>query len=123
MRITLDEQDLFDGQELELEASSIKRASVERAMSGLDGVLSIDLGQRSRQITQKGVLRTASRTQMDARISDISAYMDGNTHTLTDGNGRSFAHLRMDVFKVSNERTSGIGVVVDYEIVYTQLKV
>ena len=126
MNVTLDGQDLFDGSAaggLEIEASSVKRASVERAMPGLDGVLSIDLGQRSRQVTQKGVLRAASKAQMDTRISAISAYMDGNTHTLTDDNGRSFAHLQMDVFKVSNERISSSGVVVDYEIVYTQLKV
>ena len=123
MNVTLDGQDLFDRQELEIEASSVKRASIERAMPGLDGVLSIDLGQRSRQVTQKGVLRAASRAQMDTRIGAISAHMDGNAHTLTDGNSLRFDNLRMDVFKVSNERTSGSGVVVDYEIVYTQLKV
>ncbi len=126
MNVTLDGQDLFDGSAaggLEIKASSIKRASIERAMPGLDGVISIDLGQRSRQVTQKGVLRAASRAQMDTRISAISAYMDGNTHTLIDDTGRSFTHLRMDVFKVSNERTSGSGVVVDYEIVYTQLRI
>ena len=126
MNVTLDGQDLFDGSTaggLEIEASSIKRASVERAMPGLDGVLSIDMGQRSRQVTQKGVLRAGSKAQMDTRISAISAYMDGNTHTLTDGNDLKFDNLRMDVFKVSNERMSGSGLVVDYEIVYTQLKV
>ncbi len=123
MIVTLDGQDLFDGQQQEIEASSIKRASIERAMPGLDGVLSIDLGQRERRITQKGVLRAKSKVQMDSRISAISDYMDGNTHTLTDGNGQRFDNLRMDVFKVSNERTSGSGIVVNYEIVYTQLRV
>jgi len=123
MIVTLDGQDLFDGQQQEIEASSIKRASIERAMPGLDGVLSIDLGQRERRITQKGVLRAKSKVQMDSRISAISAYMDGNTHALTDGNGQRFDNLRMDVFKVSNERTSGSGIVVNYEIVYTQLRV
>ncbi len=123
MNVTLDGQDLFDQQKLEIETSSVKRASIERAMPGLDGVLSIDLGRRERHITQKGVLRAKSKVQMDSRISAISDYMDGNTHTLTDGNGRRFDNLRMDVFKVSNERTSGSGIVVDYEIVYTQLRI
>jgi len=123
MNITLDGQDLFDEQKLEIETSSIKRASMERAMPGLDGVLSIDLGQRSRQVKQKGVLRAKSKTQMDTKIGVISAYMDGDTHTLTRSDGQSFDNLRMDVFKVSNERTSGSGVAVDYEILYTQLKV
>ncbi len=126
MNVTLDGQDLFDESAaggLEIEASSIKRASVERAMPGLDGVLSIDLGQRARQVKQKGVLRAKSRAQMDARINAISAYMDGDTHTMTRSNGQSLDNIRMDVFKVSNERTSGSGVAVDYEILYTQLKV
>jgi hypothetical protein len=60
---------------------------------------------------------------MDERISAISAFMDGNTHTLMTSGGKEFENLRMDVFKVSKERAGGGGVDVDYEIVYTQLKV
>ena len=60
---------------------------------------------------------------MDDRISVISAYMDGDTHTLAAGSGKKFDNLRMDVFKVSKERASGGGVAIDYEIVYTQLEV
>ena len=123
MSVTLDGQDLFDQQQLEIELSGIKRASVERSIPGLDGVLSIDLGKRSRQITQKGVLRAKSRTQLETIINAISAYLDGGTHTLSAGNGRTFDNIRMDIFKVSNQRTSGSGVAVDYEITYTQLKV
>ncbi|MHC4459932.1 MAG: hypothetical protein ACYS6W_02065 [Planctomycetota bacterium] len=123
MSATLDEQCLFDEQQLEVEPGSISRDSVERTVPGLDGVLSIDLGGRGRKIKQKGVLRAKSRSQMDDRISVISAYMDGDTHTLVTSGGREFGNLRMDVFKVSKERASGGGVTIDYEIVYTQLKV
>jgi len=123
MNVTLDGQILFDEQQLDIETSSIKRASVEKSVPGLDGVLSIDLGQRERQVKQKGVLRAKSRTQMNDRISAISGYMDGNTHTLVTGNGEKFENLRMDVFKVGKEQTSGSSVDIDYEIVYTQLKV
>lgn len=123
MRVTLDGQILFDEQQLEIEPGSISRDSIEKSVPGLDGVLSIDLGGRSRHITQKGVLRAQSRSQMDGRISSISACIDGDTHKLITGSGEEFDNLRMDVFKVSNERTSGGGVEVDYEIVYTQLKV
>ena len=121
MGVTLDGEILFDEQQLEIEPGSLNRASVERAISGLDGVLSVDLGRRQRRLKQKGVLRAASRAQMDGRITAISAYMDGDTHTLVTSNGEQFDNLRMDVFKVSKERTSGGGVAVDYEIVYTQL--
>jgi len=122
MGITLDGQRLFDEQQVEIEVGSISRDSIERTMTGLDGVLSIDLGQRSRQIRQTGELRAKSRAQMNDRIGAISAFMDGDTHTLV-GDGEKFEHLRMDVFKVSKERAGGSGIVIDYEIVYTQLRV
>jgi len=121
MSITLDGQILFDEQQIQIEAGSFGRGSIERAVPGLDGLLSIDLGGRGRKIKQTGVLRTGSRTQMSEKISAISAFMDGNTHTLTTGAGEEFENLRMDSFKISGERAGGSGVAVDYEIVYTQL--
>ena len=123
MSVTLDGQNLFDEQDLKIERGSVSRDSIERTMSGLDGVLSIDLGGRSRRIKQKGVLRAKSRPQMDDRISAISAYIDGDTHTLVISNGEEFDNVRMDAFKVTKEKTSGSGLCCDYEIVYTQLVV
>ncbi|OHB62580.1 MAG: hypothetical protein A2168_02315 [Planctomycetes bacterium RBG_13_50_24] len=121
MKVTLDAQMLFDEQELEISAGSFSRDSIERTVPGLDGVLSIDLGRRSRKITQTGTLRAKSRAQLDERISRIAVFMDGDTHTLTTGSGRDFANLRMDSFKTGIENASGTGIVTDYEIVYTQL--
>lgn len=123
MSTALDGQSLFDKQQLEIELGSVSRASMERAIPGLDGVLSVDMGGRCRRIKQKGVLRAKSRAQMDERISAISAYMNGDTHMLLTSSGEEFDNLRMDVFKVSKERTGGSGIAVDYEIVYTQLKI
>ena len=123
MSATLDRQNLFDEQDLKIERGSVSRDSMERAVSGLDGVLSIDLGGRSRRIKQRGMLRAKSRTQMDDRISAISAYIDGDTHTLVISNGEEFDNVRMDAFKVTKEKTSGSGLCCDYEIVYTQLVV
>ena len=121
MSVTLDGQNLFDEQQLEIEQDSLNRDSIERAVAGLDGVLSVDMGGRPRKIRQRGTLRAKSRTQMNDRINVISAYMDGNTHMLVSNEGKKFDNLRMDSFKVSKERTGGSGIVVDYEIVYTQL--
>ena len=121
MSFTLDGQILFDEQQLEIELDSFRRDSVERATVGLDGVLSVDMGGRGRKIKQKGVLRAKSRMQMSNRISVISEYIDGNTHTLVTDDGDKFDNLRMDSFKVSKERAGGGGIVADYEIVYTQL--
>jgi hypothetical protein len=121
MSVTLDGQNLFDEQQLEIEQDSLNRDSIERAVAGLDGVLSVDMGGRARKIRQRGALRAQSRTQMNDRINVISAYMNGDTHTLVTGDGDKFDNLRMDSFKISKEQTSGGGMVVNYEIVYTQL--
>jgi hypothetical protein len=123
MRTTFDGESLFDEQDLEIESASFRRDSIERAVAGLDGVLSIDLGGRGRQIKQAGMLQARSRTRMNERIAAISACMDGDTHALVTSNGDRFDDLRMDAFKVANERASGSGLVVDYEIIYTQLSV
>jgi hypothetical protein len=123
MSATLDGHSLFDEHELEIQSSGFSRDSIERRTPGLDGVLSIDLGKRSRKISQRGILRAGSRSQMDGRISTITAYMDGNTHTLTTSKGEKFDNLRMDVFMVTKEGMSGSGLCWDYEIVYTQLVV
>jgi hypothetical protein len=121
MRVTLDGQNLFDEQQLEIEPGSVSRDSIERTVAGLDGVLSIDMGGRGRKIKQKGLLQAKSRMQMNNRINAISVYMDGNTHTLARSDGENLNNLRMDSFKVSKERAGGSGIVVDYEIIYTQL--
>jgi hypothetical protein len=123
MSTTLDGQALFDEQQLEIEVGSFSRDSIERTVPGLDGMLSIDLGKRDREIKQKGTLRTTSRSQMNERINAISACMDGDTHALVTQSDEEFDNLRMDVFQVMEERASGSGVTIDYEIIYTQLVV
>jgi hypothetical protein len=90
-------------------------------VAGLNGVLSIDLGQRGRKIKQRGTLRAKSRSQLDEKISGISAYRDGDTHTLIASDGRQFSNLRMDSFDLGKEQIDGAGVSLDYEIIYTQL--
>jgi hypothetical protein len=112
---------IFDEQTLEISPGSFSRDSIERTVPGLNGVLSIDLGLRGRKIKQTGTLRAISRTQLDERISKIAAFMDGDTHILTTCSGREFTNLRMDSFKTGIENANGTGIVVDYEIVYTQL--
>jgi len=121
MSVTLDGQAIFDEQGLAICVGSPSRASVERAVAGLDGVLSIDLGARSRQIRQTGTLHAPSRVAMRARIQAVAGFLDGRTHTLATADGQVFSDLRMDSFKKVAEYPGGPGVVTDYEIVYTQL--
>ncbi len=123
MRVMLDGQAIFDEHELTIAVGSPSRACVERSICGLDGRLSIDLGARGRKIRQTGVLRAASRAAMNARVGIIAAFIDGATHTLTAADGRAYDNLRMDSFTQVSERASGPGLLVEYEIVYTQLGV
>lgn len=122
MNVTIDAQNLFDTQQLEIEPGSFRRNSIEKSIPGLDGVLSIDIGGHGRSIKQTGTLRAQSRSKMNERINAISSFIDGNTHTLKDSTGREYENIRMDSFQINNERTSGSGIIVDYEITYTQLK-
>jgi hypothetical protein len=121
VKTTLDGQALFDEQDLTMHASGPVRASIERAVSGLDGTLSIDLGQRSREVRQTGTLRAASAHAMHSRVDSIAAFIDGRTHVLMAADGREYRRLRMDSFSQTAQRVGGPGVVVEYEIRYTQL--
>ena len=122
MSVNLDGNRLFD-EAATIEVESVRRESVERAAAGLDGVVSIDLGERGRKIRQKGEIRARSKAEMKEKIEAVSAFIDGNTHTLTDCEGRTFEDVRVDSLSVENERVSGSGVVADYEIIYRQLTV
>jgi hypothetical protein len=123
MRVSLDGQELFESEQLSIEPGGIHRDFIERTVAGLDGVASVDLGGRGREIVQKGTLRAVSRAQMRMGIDAISVFMDGDTHKMVCDSGDEYDNLRMDMFKVGDERTSDMGVIVDYEIVYTQLRV
>lgn len=123
MRTMIDGEVLFDERDLQIEIESVRRECIERAAAGADGVLSIDLGSRSRKIRQRGTLRAASRQQIEGRIEQISAFIDGKTHTLVTIDGKSFCDVRMDSFEAGQIRESGADLVIDYEIIYMQLKV
>ncbi|MGA2322788.1 MAG: hypothetical protein ABSG22_02965 [Sedimentisphaerales bacterium] len=121
--VNLDGINLFGEGESQIEVGSFGRESIERSAAGLDGVISIDLGERGRKIWQKGEIRARSKTDMDSRVGAISAFIDGDTHMLVGSQGERFENVRVDSVSVKNERESGSGVVADYEVVYTQLMV
>ena len=123
MSATLDGNIVFDGHGLEIELSSIGREFKERTLPGLEGVISVDLGNRGRKIKQRGILRARSRSELQDRIDAIEACIDGEAHTLVTEKQGELSNLRMDSFKAKRRRTSGGGVSVGYEIVYRQLVV
>ncbi|MGD0596468.1 MAG: hypothetical protein ABSA64_02970 [Sedimentisphaerales bacterium] len=121
--VNLDGINLFGEGDSQIEVGSFGRESIERSVAGLDGVISIDLGERGRKIRQKGEIRARSKVDLDSKAGAISAFIDGDTHTLVGSQGERFENVRVDSVSVKNERESGSGVVGDYEVVYTQLMV
>lgn len=122
MNTTLDGQALFGEQDLQVVCDSVQRTSIVRSVSGLDGALSIDLGQQPRKIRQRGVLHAISNTAMHARLDAIDAFIDGRTHILVTTDGQEYPNVRMDAFNRDAMEVTGPGVAVQYEIVYTQLR-
>jgi hypothetical protein len=123
MGVTLDGLALFENDKSQFEVGSFGREHIERSVAGLDGVISIDIGGRGRKIRQKGELRARSKTELNDRIAVISAFMDGQTHTLVTSDTEMFENVRLDSVSVKNITASGSGIVGDYEIIYTQLTV
>lgn len=121
MSTTLDDKALFDEQDLKIQVGTWQRASVERAIPGLDGMVSIDLGRRSRTIRQRGILKASGQAAMHSRLDAIEAFLDGDTHTLVTTDGQTYANVRVDALTALDQDVSGVGIVVKYEIVYTQL--
>jgi len=120
MGTRLDRQEIFTEQAT-IEEGSCQHQFAERSAAGLNGVVSVDMGGRGRKIQQRGELRARSKAELSSRVEAISAFMDGDVHTLEVSDGRLFEDVRIDSFTVGGERTSGAGVVAEYEIVYRQL--
>jgi hypothetical protein len=121
--VNLDGINLFGEGESQIEAGSFGRESIERSAAGLDGVVSIDLGKRGRKIKQTGEIKARSKAELNSKVEAISAFIDGDTHSLDNGCGEKFENLRVDSVNVKNEKVSGTWIVADYEVVYTQLAV
>ena len=120
MRATIDGTIEFD--QLELKVESWRRDTTERNIAGLDGVLSVDMGLRGREVFQKGVLRAVSDEAIYDKLKNISALMDGQSHSLVLSDGRIFNNLRVDLFEADEKCFSGMDVWCEFSILYTQLR-
>ena len=115
----------LDGTEFESRSLSIEswqRQTIDRAIAGLDSMLSIDLGLRGRHIVQKGLLRAVSAAELIEKIDALAAFMDGKMHSLLMQDGRQFDNLRIDSFQVQQQDCSGTAISCEFEIEYTQLR-
>lgn len=120
MRAKLDGKTEFE--QTELAVGSWRRDSIERSAAGVDGVVSVDLGKRTRKIVQSGLVRAGSDEGLKSKIDAVSALMDGGTHVLETAVGERFDNLRIDAFEMGQKDYSGRGACQEIEIKYTQLK-
>ena len=120
MTCTVNGQSVFEGKTT-INVESYKRRFVERSATGLDGVLSIDLGKDSRKIVQRGTIRAVSEQQLRDKMADISAFIDGRLYRLVSETGEIFENLRVDSIAIQDRKLTGVGIEVDLEIVYKQL--
>jgi hypothetical protein len=106
----------------ELQIDSWIRDSAEKSAPGLDGVITVDHGMRSRRIIQQCIIRAASESSLQELLDMMIGLIDGKEHVLTLENGVCYEHLRVD--GVSSEKTmsNGAGVSCGIKVIYTQLR-
>ncbi|MCK4999027.1 MAG: hypothetical protein KAS23_05815 [Anaerohalosphaera sp.] len=110
-------------EESQLQINSWQRGSVDRSVAGLDGVVSVDLGRRSRMIVQKGIVRADNDEQLTEKIESFALLVDGDEHTLTRGRSHVMTGLRVSSFSVDKVNRGGSGVWCEFEIRYVQMRV
>ena len=123
MVVSIDGERIFDEEGLEFSVGSYEREYIEKSVSGLNGVVSLDCGFRGREIKQKGGLRSVSRQGLCDKVEMINSYFDGGCHKLVIGDGREFDNVRIDAVRFGDERRSSGGYCMDYVITYKQLAI
>ena len=120
MKATLD--GTIDFEQTKLDVGSWRRDSIERAVAGVNGAVNIDLGKRTREIVQKGVIRAPSRSALMAKVDFIRDMADGACHTMETAEGERFENLWIDTVKVGSTEYRGSGASCEVEIRYVQLR-
>ncbi len=120
MKVTLDE--IIEFEQTELAVESWRRESIERTAAGIDGTLKVDLGRRTREIVQKGVIRSPSRAALLAKVDFICDMGNGASHTIETADGDKFENIWIDIVKVGSTEYRGSGAAIEIEIRYVQLR-
>jgi hypothetical protein len=95
----IDGNDIFSAGACRLSVGSWNREQIRRPLSGLDGELVIDQGLRSRTLTVTGRLTGATASLVASAAEAIAQLCDGQSHTLTDNNGRVFERVLVEAFE------------------------
>ena len=98
-----------------------ERSMQRRGFAGVNGEVVLDMGMRSRQITQTGRLRANSAADLHELLDDINDLCDGSAHTLVDNYGQSYQRVILEHFATTTPLQHSRGFYCDYEIKYRQL--
>ncbi|MHC4981548.1 MAG: hypothetical protein ACYTF6_00055 [Planctomycetota bacterium] len=118
---SLDGQDLFGSGPHSIRPETWSRAVQYRGFAGINGLLTLDMGLRSRRINQTGRLQAATTSAIHAIVSEIEAKLDGGIHTLTDDLGFTYPTVLVERFEQSTPVRRSQGFWCDYKISYRQL--
>jgi hypothetical protein len=115
----------FDGtvlfEQLDLTVGSWERSALEKSAVGVDGVVSVDLGKRAREVVVRGLVRAFSDQRLMIRLDAVRALADGACHTLAVSDGRYFDRLRVDGVETGSRSYSGRGVCCEFTVRFRQL--
>jgi len=120
MKATLDETIEFE--QTELAVGSWRRESIERAAAGVDGAIKVDFGRRTREIVQKGIIRSPSRAALLSKVDFIYDMANGASHTMETAEGDKFENMWIEKVMVGSTEYRGSGASVEIEIRYVQLR-
>ena len=98
-----------------------ERSMQRRGFAGVNGEIVLDLGLRSRQITQTGRLQADTANDLNEILDGINALGDGAEHVLTDNHSQSHQHVILERFNTTTPLQHSRGFYCDYEIEYRQL--
>jgi len=118
---SLDQQDLFGSGPHTILVAAPQRQLARRSFAGLDGEMVLDMGLRTRQITQRGRLQAQSAADLATLIADIEATLDGQLHDLTDNHGRQHSNVLVEEFQPGTPIRRGRGYWCEYTIRYRQM--
>lgn len=113
--------DLFSSGPHALRPGPWQRQIVRRGFAGSAGEILLDLGARSRTLTQVGRLQADTLGELAARLAVIEALADGQVHELIDPLGQRYPRVLLEQFVPQGPIQSGRGYYLDYQIDYRQL--
>lgn len=98
-----------------------ERSTQRRGFAGVNGEVVLDLGLRSRQITQTGRLRAETAADLRVLLDEIDARSDAVAYVLVDNYGQAYSSVIMERFGATTPLQHSRGFYCDYEIEYRQL--